>query len=1547
MRDTTRPKGLSLYIDLEKALWREDQHLRDAIGRFTTVKGGSNIVTSTGKTGKVEKVTDTHYHVRYADGTKGKVAKGNAIHEDDHKKIAAAKKKGKKVAKAAEKGKTTKATNKANGTGKATHLEETGKKVAKPTPAPKVAEKPVAKAPAKHPLDKVLDNKEGAKPLPKAEKPGKNVAAKPAPAPKAVEPKKAEPPKKGKKAASEEQVVPPRVKVELEHGKPFGDPLASQQNRDLEEWNDMESNTEQTETIDSMWNAPDVQKLMKKAPEKRSEDQIRKLAGDITTKNDKLARYATLQMGKARGLNLLYQVNRIGDGGQNGTAPVVLQETGYYGDLLQAARSSMYETLYRVMKGSQNVKEGTAIGAHVVSRMKQKLHNGIYDLMNEVPAPHEIRGAIADMSRAETDLSNKLGRKPTSEELANHLQETSKHFKEAPIMEAPQYDEKTGNWVAVKKRIEDPVERLSMLKVYTEQQKATSLDTNVGDEGEKEVSLGDNIEDTNATPDEAYEQKERQKELQDAIPKALDAMGLNEKEKMVFMIMFGSPSAKTKKQNMTQDEVADEINSRGGYEGGQQATQTWVNKYYRSALQKLMVARQNNHPALQELAMFKSLFFNMILKAMYEFDLVKSLNDWGIDLEALTTRYSRDAHASNLLALRKSLMPHEYIGSVVITEDGGIHARLVEFALPDDNALYKSFNASADSLKKSMFPHKGKSNHAINNKAADYVKANKAKYSSLSDSQHSAAKAKKGKLTWSEELLLKNPGSAWITWGGKRVLMNVGDGSIIYDSANEAHREEHNQGAQADKIDFHHEKEALEAEGKEDTEENRLSLDHGIQAFKEQMKTMKDDWATKNDKGLIISGHKKDVMDATQHKTTEAYTRLTDEQRAELDASEDKASVLGKHMMDEHGDAVMSAAKEFKETGDKEKFVEAMKSIGEPTKGEKKSTAMVTKANMETLANTIAKMKELDSEDARNAIGNALGKAEISLGRSAANKRMIPEGAFMIGNPVTGKTLVVKVKHGFGEGKDIGKKAGYTSIIAEAFDPEGGSHEDLTSWGGLSRALGMKDNNLQETLAMKSNDTEDKPFMKKITDDEYSKMRGNTKLGLQETMKHKDFKLVGESRDKDGRVTHRTYAMDMPDGTQNTIHVDGKGYIADPVMARLLKQRKPIDNINDLHDVMKNAVGNRAWVTAHFGSDIHIGDALGHHIQLEYDGKGAPRVVGGKYDGYRFMDTNDIPKGAVDPTTGEPIKALFKNGKLVDRKFTTKNAVPMEEGNAVMYTGNDGKYKKGRIHSIQDGVYKITDGKHHVIGMFDKSELKPAMVEGKANSDSGQAVVRVAKTGIHRMDTTEAFKDAPKAQELFKQALQKAKIHDALDSEGNVKENLELNDKEHQALKKLLGRSKAGKEIMKQFRSASTKDLQIHIPDNLRAQIEAEGVTIGANGTAKISVGKFEQLRDILGGVSLDNNAREFLEEHFNRKDRRPMDERMGEITKHFQPGAVDPTSDFGKAYRSQFKEGSFLLDKNTGLYSAQLQGVAHLIERGRGIVGHGINYTLAMTFVS
>lgn len=1549
---TTRP---FLFIDLQKGTWREELHPRDKFGRFTTVKGGSRVTTKTGKTGVVDKVTATHYHITTDDGKKTKVLKENAIHENDHKKVMEAKKKEERkrkaiAKKAGKKASKTKAQKKADGRHKTEVLADP---TAKKKTASKATKKTATKTKAT--TKKTVTKKTAKKEAPKKEKVITNYE-------------------------SESKVI---------KNKPIGEGTnktslpQKQQNQAIAEFKNAEKELPKAQdvTIDQMWNSSEVQKLMSLPPNRRSADKIRELAGKMTEANDRLARHVVNKRLSALGIGQSYNI--IGNKATP-SSKVIKQETGLYGDMLQSARGAMYETLLSVLSGSQNPGAGVSIGAHVVNRMKDKITKDLYGFMNHIPAPHEIRPAINDMKNYEMELSHELGRTPTHEELAHYLEASSEHFRNAPIAPAPRWDANKGEWIAGRGKVEDPVERLSLLKQYHDIQKTTSANAHIGSEGEKEVTINDNAVDDRRTPEEEYERKERQKELEETLPKAMRAMGMSDASIKVWTLTHSAPSEKRNIGQLTSAEVADIINKEGGWEG-KKITESWVRKHYSAGRKVIEEAIKNNHPAIAQLRLLKSFVFNMMLKAVYEYNLIKSLYAWGMDESILRDKFVRTATGRNLFDIKKSLAPTEYIGSYVVVDTGQVHARIVTHELPKGEELTKAFR-DFEELQKALFHHKEGGNHAINQKATEYVKKNSGKYKSIANSQAERVRKKSGQLTWSEELLLKNPGSAWITWGGKRILVNASTGEILYDSRNEAHREEHNQGAQEDKIDFHHEaeeaedkkKELMEQAQKEHSEGNygrslkkwaekygvktkevvnekgkkevqldldeqgnlqfdhskmNLVSDHGVQAFEESLKDLQDH----------LAKHKKPAIDELHHRAIGMYGKLSDEEREAYDkmSTEEREKFVGNHIASQEGvRELLERAQALASEGKKGKEIQAELANELAELGKKhNSMALKNKEKMTTVFNMMTGKKPASMEE----VIQKLGAQEISRAREEANKRIVPEGYYEIGNKQNGKSMVVKIGH-----RVDPETGNFTSYVQEAFDPKTGKHfttEDVeNSWGQLGKELGLK-NNSAESFIYNSNKADNDAVMQAMDEEEAKELRKKTALGMQDSMLHKDFKMVEQKRDKNGNVVSTTYAMDMPDETQNVIEVGSDGYVKDPIMARFLDLRKPIRSVEDLHEALKNAVGKKIWVTAHMGSDIHIGDALGHHVQLMYDGKGAPIVVGGVYDGYRFMDAKDVPKGAIDQHTGEPIKALFKNGKLVDRKFTTKNEVPMEKGNAVMYQ-DGGRWRKGKIRDIQNGNFQVVDSKGNLIGMFKKEELKPAKAEGRMLSQSGQAVVRLAQDGTHRMNISEAFGDDKKSQkalELFKQALQKAKINKAFDEEGNLNKELELNDKHMERLKKVLGRSKAGRELLSRFKSAYKPELEIHVPEHLRKVVEAEGVKVGKDGTARISTGKFEHLREVLGGLSLDHKAQDYLKDHFRRKDRTPRS--VEELKKDYQPSVAEGIH--ADEFRKQFKPDSFLMNPKQGLYGTQLEGVAHLVERGRGIAGHGINSTLAVTFVA
>lgn len=1543
---TTKP---FLYIDLEKG-WREDLHPRDKYGKFSTVKGGSKVVTKQGKTGVVDKVTSTHYHITTEDGKKTKVVKESAIHQVDHAKVMEAQKKEarKKKAKAKKAGvkqSATKSQKKADGTHKKAKL------LIDPTKTNSKAPKQPAVASKKS--EDIKASKQSKKPV----------------APKKTRKQEALEAPVLKRAVNQSSEANKEIKQTIPKGNNKASKPQQEQNQAINDMKNAEKTLPKADgvTIDSMWNSKAVNSLMAKAPEKRNAKQIQKLAGEITEANDKLARHVVNKRMASMGMGQSYNI--IG----NKATPndkIIKQETGLYADMLQSARGSMYETLLATLSGSQNPGEGASIGAHVVNRMKDKVTKDMYGFMNHIPAPHEIRPAIRDMKRHEGELTQLLGRTPDHSELAQHLQQNSEHFRSASIAPAPKWDSKNNDWVAGRGHVEDPSERLALLKQYHDIQRTSSADANIGHEGEKEVNTTSNIVDEGRSPEEMYERKERQKELEGTLPKAMRAMGMSDASIKVWTLTHSAPSDKRNQAMLTGDEVAEHINKEGGWDG-KPVTRSWVAKHYSAGRKVIENALADNHPAIAQLAMLKSFVFNNMLRNVYEYNLVKSLISFGLDESIIGEKFVRTDSGRNLFDIKKSLSPTEYIGSYVTVDSGQVHARIVTHDLPKGEELQKAFRDFED-LEKALFSHKDGGNHAVNQKASDYIKKNSGKYKSASNDQHTRAKAKKGALTWSEELLLKNPGSAWISWGGKRILVNSGTGEVLYDSRNEAHREEHNSGAQEDKLEFHHEEDeaqdkqeelkkqaseahakgdygrskqkwaekhgvAWDAKGGEDgkgdikTDEegnlvhdfskHNLVTDHGVNAFEESLGDLKDH----------IAKHKASAVQEHRHKIVGMYNKFDDEGKEAFNNmnDEDRAKHIGSHLGEQEGVIdVMERAKALASEGKKGADIQSeLEPELKKLQKETGSMALGNKKRMTAVFNSLAKHQDVD--EALNHVGNQ----ELGRAQEEANKRIVPEGHYEIGNKQNGKSMVVSIGHRIDP-----ENGNFTTYVKEAFDPKTGKHfttEDVdNSWGQLGKELGLKHNSAEKFI-YESNSAGSDSVMQAMDEDEAKQLRAQSSLGMQDSMLHKDFKKVDENRGKDGKVHSTTYAMDMPDGTQNVVEVGSDGYVKDPIMARLLNLSKPIQSEDDLHEAMKNAVGNKIWVTAHMGSDVHIGDALGHHVQIMYDGKGAPRVVGGAYDGFRFMDSKDIPKGAIDPHTGEPTKALFKNGKLVDRKSSVMNDVKMEKGNAVMY--QDGNtWKKGKIRDVQDGAYQVVDANGNLRGLFSKNELQPAKEKGRTLSKSGQAVVKLAQDGTHRMNPSEVFGDDKKGQKskaLFEEALRKAKVNKAFDEEGNLKKELELSDSQHKRLNKILGRSKAGRAMMSQFNTTTKPELEIHVPEHLRSEVQSEGIAVGKDGTARISAGKFEHIRDILGGLSLDHKAQDYLKDHFKRKDRTPRP--VEELKKDYQPSQA--TGAHADIFRKQFKSDSFLMNPSQGLYGTQLEGVAHLVERGRGIAGHGM----------
>ena len=1253
---TTKP---FLYLDLLKS-WREEVHPRDKFGRFSTVKGGSRVATKTGKTGVVSKVTDSHYHVSYDDGTSGRLVKDNVLHEKDHTKAMQAQKKKKAAAKkAGKKQSATKATTKANGTGKAKTVKDPTVKAPKKatairtgatvhTSTGKVGKVTGQSADGTKWLVETEDGKKIR--VGKANVTHANDVKKPATKKKKAAPKKATAAKKEPAKASKPKKVP-KEKVVTSHDSGESKARSGTITQGSKRINNnskaaaeqmaggiafkdahIELPKEQGVSIDSMWASKPVQDLMKQPAAKRNPETIRQLAGQITQDNDKLAH--SLVNRRLKSMGLPQMKNKIGN---IATKNPFTYETGLHADMLQAARGAMYETLLSTMAGSQN--PGSAMGAHVVNRMKDKVTKDLYGFMNAIPAPHEIRPAIRAMKSAETELTQQIGRTPSDEELGAYLEATSKHFQSAPINKPPRWDEKTNDWVAGRERIDDPTERLKTLRQYDAIQRTASADSHIGSDGEREVTLSQNAIDEGRSPEEMYERKERQKEMEGALPKAMQSINMHPASIKVWTMTHSEPSAKRNQPYLTGDEVADKINAQGGWEG-KPVSRSWVAKWYKAGRESIAQAWEEKHPALVQLQeLFKSFVFTEMLRSIYEYDLVKSLNSWGFDHTILRQKFIRTESGRNLFDVKKSLAPTEYIGSYVTTDSGYVHARIVGHDVPKGEELVKAFR-EFEELNKALFGHKSGSNHSINQKATEYVKANSKKYTGMANDQQSRVKSKGGQLTWSEQLLLDNPGSCWISWGGKKILVNGSTGEVHYDSKNEAHRtdtaEKHKKATgedistQEDKLDFHHEADEHEARSKElmeqakkdhaegrhvlkggrskqawadhhgvkmkettdekgkkdlvpdldeegnlqfDHSKHKLTTDHGAQAFEESLgdleKHMKD--------------HKAPHVQALRHKLVSMHHKWSEDEREAFHnaSDDDRAKMIGNHIAgNEAAMDFLHKAKDMMDGGASaddvmNELADHMNALGGRS-SEHSLNVMGNKGKLKPVLNALKKGGNVD-----NALAY-LGRQELSRAQDEANKKLMPEGHYEVGNKATGKSMVVKVAHR--EDPETGK---YVAYVAEAFDPATGKHfsssKDIDkSWGQLGKELGLPHNS-SEKYVMDSNKAGSDAVVTTMDDSEADELRKHTTLGMRDSMVHKEFAKVSERRDKANNLLSTTYAQDMPDGTQNVIEVGSDGYIKDPIMARLIGNKEPITNADELHEALQNAVGKKTWVTAHFG----------------------------------------------------------------------------------------------------------------------------------------------------------------------------------------------------------------------------------------------------------------------------------------------------------------------------------------------------------------------------
>lgn len=318
--------------------------------------------------------------------------------------------------------------------------------------------------------------------------------------------------------------------------------------------------------------------------------------------------------------------------------------------------------------------------------------------------------------------------------------------------------------------------------------------------------------------------------------------------------------------------------------------------------------------------------------------------------------------------------------------------------------------------------------------------------------------------------------------------------------------------------------------------------------------------------------------------------------------------------------------------------------------------------------------------------------------------KQFPSGDFLMENPETGKKVVMKV-----ELKDGGTDKARTHVTY-AFDPDADERVNIGNWKEIARQLDLqlgKGQNAYEILRSNAN-TDGYPMLDVLSKEEYDKLYATTTAGAQENMVHKQFEDVTptthkivERDPKTNRFTskevayegNRIYQANLGNGRVAKFEITSEGRFDDPVMQKLISPMSPIRDANDLFRAMKTAIGNEAWVTITPSKTDHVS----HHVRIKYDGQGAPIVVGGAFDGYRFQDSSEVDSAE------EKAHSLFRGGRPVRTglKKTKNTKLPLAVGNEV------------RIRNPQDRR-RWVDAKIVGKGRFGRGwvvELPPALAE--------------------------------------------------------------------------------------------------------------------------------------------------------------------------------------------------------------------------------------------
>ena len=436
-----------------------------------------------------------------------------------------------------------------------------------------------------------------------------------------------------------------------------------------------------------------------------------------------------------------------------------------YGDLVQTANigfmQGLREYAYKVAQGE--TPEVTPLTQGLM-RAQQMVKRQSQDLFSLVKLPQRMMAPLAIITATKERLAKELEREPSIDELAEDLK-GNPVFNSYKMPEAPTFDQTKGEFVDRAGEIKDPKVKLEAILNAQKLQQGVPLDRNYQNErGDKATTIADTLEDPSSRDLEMrLEVETRDKELRKNVKKVLNKH-LTDEEFKVIKTRFGLGTQR--KVPLTLEEVSAKLKISTGM----------AKKLSSSAMKKLSTMPEETLAALRDLYLTKSL-----MKALYITEMLEMLGHFGMDFDDLETQQTRVFSTSSADELSKSLAVTEFVGGVTTTDDGMMQIRIVEYVLPDEatEPIEKGYGGKTV----------GEQHKAING----YFAKNPKKLANMSTKQTEENKAhvKGGSTSWSYQLQLDNPGSAWITWLGNRILVG-GSGSVLMDGRVASHREKYN-----------------------------------------------------------------------------------------------------------------------------------------------------------------------------------------------------------------------------------------------------------------------------------------------------------------------------------------------------------------------------------------------------------------------------------------------------------------------------------------------------------------------------------------------------------------------------------------------------------------------------------------------------------------------------------------------------------------------------------------------------------------------------------